>query len=112
MPPRPVCRRKPPVSHDPQERQFELGCAPRPFFLAVEAVTVSRGIALALVHLHREMHLLHGDMKSANVLVSRDFSLVKVRDADPACPPDARRSDPRQQRAASLHSRLSPYVGV
>ena len=105
MPPHPVCRRKPPVSHDPQERQFELGCAPRPFFLAVEAVTVSRGIALALVHLHREMHLLHGDMKSANVLVSRDFSLVKVRDADPdpACHPPLR-SSPTARRFAPFAS--------
>jgi serine/threonine protein kinase len=102
MPPRPVCRRKPPVSHDPQERQFELGCAPRPFFLAVEAVTVSRGIALALVHLHREMHLLHGDMKSANVLVSRDFSLVKVRDQPLAVPILANSAPLRSIRASCV----------
>ena len=61
-----------------QERQFELGCPPRPFLAAADVLTVATGIALALVHLHDEMALLHGDIKSANVLVSRDLSLVKA----------------------------------
>ena len=69
-----------------QERQFELGCPPRPFLAAADVLTVATGIALALVHLHDEMSLLHGDIKSANVLVSRDLSLVKVCDLGVALP--------------------------
>ena len=61
-----------------QERQFELGCPPRPFLAAADVLAVATGIALALVHLHDEMGLLHGDIKSANVLVARDLSLVKA----------------------------------
>lgn len=69
-----------------QERQFELGCPPRPFLAAADVLAVATGIALALVHLHDEMDLLHGDIKSANVLVARDLSLVKVCDLGVALP--------------------------
>jgi hypothetical protein len=34
-----------------QERQFELGCPPRPFLAAADVLAVATGIALALVHL-------------------------------------------------------------
>ena len=61
-----------------QDRHFELGCPPRPFLAAADVLSVATGIALALVHLHDEMGLLHGDIKSANVLVARDLSLVKA----------------------------------
>ena len=45
---------------------------------AVEAVV--RGCAEALSYLHGEKKLLHGDIKSANILVLGDFQTVKLCD--------------------------------
>ena len=39
-----------------------------------------RSVASALDYLHREKRILHGDMKSGNVLVIGDFKTVKICD--------------------------------
>ena len=39
-----------------------------------------RSVASALDYLHREKRILHGDMKSGNVLVIGDFKIVKICD--------------------------------
>merc|ERR1712117_678848 len=41
---------------------------------------VIRSVASALDYLHREKRILHGDMKSGNVLVIGDFKVVKICD--------------------------------
>ena len=41
---------------------------------------VFRSVASALGYLHREKRILHGDMKSGNVLVIGDFKAVKICD--------------------------------
>ena len=41
---------------------------------------VFRSVASALDYLHREKRILHGDMKSGNVLVIGDFKAVKICD--------------------------------
>ena len=40
----------------------------------------NRSVASALDYLHREKRILHGDMKSGNVLVIGDFKVVKICD--------------------------------
>lgn len=58
-----------------QERQFhriqagDLGRS-RPLFSPNEILTVVCGVASALHHLHTEHKILHGDIKSANILLS------------------------------------------
>ena len=42
-------------------------------------MAIDRVRLAGLAHLHNEHRLLHGDMKSANILVSRDLSTIKVR---------------------------------
>ncbi len=41
---------------------------------------VGRDIAAALAYLHNTKHLLHGDIKSANVLIRGDFEIAKLCD--------------------------------
>jgi len=41
---------------------------------------VIRSVASALDYLHREKRILHGDMKSGNVLIIGDFKVVKICD--------------------------------
>lgn len=55
-------------------------------FSAAEILGVSRCIASGLAYLHSEHRLMHGDVKSANVLVSRDLSTVKVCDLGVSIP--------------------------
>lgn len=91
-----------------QERQFAAGYAscereeaaaaccvtpgregPRahePLFAADEIGLVGRSIARGLSYLHREHRVLHGDIKSANVLVSRDLRVVKICDLGVSLP--------------------------
>jgi len=49
-------------------------------FPAEEIEKVIRGIASALDYLHTEKHLMHGDMKSGNILVVGEFDAVKLCD--------------------------------
>ena len=69
-----------------QERQFEIGSVSGPLLAAPEVMCVCRGVALALVHLHHVVDVLHGDIKSANVLVSRDLGCVKLCDLGVSMP--------------------------
>ena len=41
---------------------------------------VALGLAKALRYLHNKKHLLHGDLKSGNVLIGGDFDSVKLCD--------------------------------
>ncbi|XP_071799041.1 lymphokine-activated killer T-cell-originated protein kinase-like [Asterias amurensis] len=59
------------------ELRDEEGCGP---FSASEMYEVALGLAKALRYLHSEKHLLHGDLKSGNVLVGGDFDSVKLCD--------------------------------
>lgn len=59
------------------EKRFEESLGP----LAVKEITkVSFDIILALDYLHNEAFLLHGDLKSFNVLIKGDFSICKLCD--------------------------------
>jgi len=49
-------------------------------FLPSRVLTVALHIGPALAYIHNTHHLLHGDLKSANVLVSGDFKEVKLCD--------------------------------
>lgn len=49
-------------------------------FKASEILKIGYEIIKGLEYLHHKAYILHGDMKSYNVLVSRDFSLVKICD--------------------------------
>jgi len=49
-------------------------------FLPQQILKVALDISNALSYLHNERHILHGDLKSANILVSGDFSVVKLCD--------------------------------
>ncbi|XP_043274328.1 lymphokine-activated killer T-cell-originated protein kinase [Venturia canescens] len=59
-----------------EERQEE-GAGPFP---PGKILTVAREVANALEYLHHEVHILHGDLKSYNILLSQDWKLVKVCD--------------------------------
>lgn len=41
---------------------------------------VAEDIASALKYLHEEKNLLHGDLKSANILIKGDFETAKLCD--------------------------------
>lgn len=41
---------------------------------------VAEDIASALKYLHEEKKLLHGDLKSANILIKGDFEIAKLCD--------------------------------
>merc|ERR1712200_7116 len=49
-------------------------------FPAENIEKVIKGVCEALHYLHTEKFIIHGDLKSANVLVSEDFSSVKLCD--------------------------------
>ncbi|XP_033223233.1 lymphokine-activated killer T-cell-originated protein kinase [Belonocnema kinseyi] len=56
-----------------EERDGEL-------FQAHEILKIGYEIAKGLEYLHHTAHILHGDIKSYNVLVSSDYSIVKLCD--------------------------------
>lgn len=58
-------------------------------FPAEDIEQVVRGIASALDYLHTEKNLMHGDMKSGNVLVVGDFQAVKLCDFGVTLPVNA-----------------------
>ena len=51
-----------------------------PPFGSEEIVHIGMQISQGLAYLHVEQRVLHGDVKSANVLVSRDLRTVKICD--------------------------------
>ncbi|XP_032689951.1 lymphokine-activated killer T-cell-originated protein kinase isoform X2 [Odontomachus brunneus] len=63
---------------DKIEQKYELGDdEPYP---AKDIMKVSFEIAKGLKYLHHTAHILHGDIKSANILISHDFNVVKLCD--------------------------------
>nr|CAD7263752.1 unnamed protein product [Timema shepardi] len=66
-------------------RQEEGLAGPYP---AADILTVAAGLAKALDYLHRDQLLLHGDVKSYNVLISGDFEAVKLCDFGVSLPLD------------------------
>ncbi|NXI75568.1 TOPK kinase, partial [Rhipidura dahli] len=75
-----------------ERREQGLGAFPAPTILQV-ALSMARG----LQYLHREQRLLHGDIKSPNVVVGGSFRSVKLCDVGASLPLDANMevSDPR-----------------
>ncbi|XP_039292785.1 lymphokine-activated killer T-cell-originated protein kinase [Nilaparvata lugens] len=59
------------------EQRYEAKLGPYP---AENIYKVVRDISSALVYLHEEVQLLHGDIKSFNILVNGDFETVKLCD--------------------------------
>ena len=55
------------------------GCPPVPF-PAANINRVAEDVAKALAYLHDEIRIIHGDLKSANVLVFGDFANIKLCD--------------------------------
>ncbi|XP_012265806.3 lymphokine-activated killer T-cell-originated protein kinase [Athalia rosae] len=55
-------------------------------FPAADILSISFEIAKGLEYLHHEAHILHGDLKSFNILISKDRSLVKICDFGVALP--------------------------
>jgi PDZ-binding kinase len=49
-------------------------------FPASKILKVGEDVARALTYLHDEVKMIHGDMKSANVLVFGDFDVIKLCD--------------------------------
>ena len=49
-------------------------------FAANEILKIGYEIVKGLEYLHHTAHILHGDVKSYNVLVSDDYSIIKLCD--------------------------------
>ncbi|KAJ9577104.1 hypothetical protein L9F63_006312 [Diploptera punctata] len=58
-------------------------------FPANHILKVARHISSALDYLHTECHLLHGDIKSMNILVKGDFEVIKLCDFGVSVPLNA-----------------------
>ena len=102
-----------------QERQFariQYGehDRSRPLFSPDEVLSVGCAVAGALAYLHTEHRTLHGDVKSANVLLSSEafpaqrpslvkLSSVKLCADPPARPPARERGAAAAHAAAALH---------
>ncbi|XP_071542684.1 lymphokine-activated killer T-cell-originated protein kinase homolog isoform X2 [Panulirus ornatus] len=59
------------------EVRQEEGLGP---FSSQQILKVARDISSALTYLHEEKNLLHGDLKSANILIKGDFEIAKLCD--------------------------------
>ncbi|XP_021933794.1 lymphokine-activated killer T-cell-originated protein kinase-like isoform X2 [Zootermopsis nevadensis] len=68
------------------EMRSEDGLGP---FQAEKILKVALDIGKALDYLHRVCHLLHGDIKSLNILVKGDFEIVKLCDFGVSVPLNA-----------------------
>merc|ERR1711974_76769 len=69
------------------EEEDEVGDPPEPLEPA-NILKVVRGVAAALDYLHTRAKLLHGDMKSGNILIIGDFEEVKLCDFGVTVPVD------------------------
>ncbi|RXG56891.1 Lymphokine-activated killer T-cell-originated protein kinase [Armadillidium vulgare] len=59
------------------EERLEQEAGP---FSSEDILKVAKALCSALHYLHEEAHLLHGDLKSSNVLVKDNFSAIKICD--------------------------------
>ncbi|RMB94684.1 hypothetical protein DUI87_28919 [Hirundo rustica rustica] len=66
-----------------ERRERRLGMFP-----AAQILHVALSVARALQYLHTEQRLLHGDVKSPNVVVRGDFQDVKICDVGVSLPLD------------------------
>lgn len=66
---------------------------------ADKILRVIKAVASALDYLHTEKHLIHGDLKSANILVAGDYESIKLCDFGVSIPvnKDGIVDDPRAQ---------------
>lgn len=55
-------------------------------FAARDITSVAYEVAKGLKYLHLTAHILHGDIKSWNVLISHDFKIVKICDFGASLP--------------------------
>ena len=55
-------------------------------FSAAEAAQIAHAIAAGLAYLHGSHRLMHGDVKSANILLARDLSRIKLCDLGVSIP--------------------------
>ncbi|XP_045103635.1 lymphokine-activated killer T-cell-originated protein kinase homolog isoform X2 [Portunus trituberculatus] len=60
-----------------ERRREEAGLDPFP---SIQILKVARDMACGLQYLHEKMKLLHGDLKSGNVLIQGDFKAAKLCD--------------------------------
>ncbi|XP_041977226.1 lymphokine-activated killer T-cell-originated protein kinase homolog [Aricia agestis] len=67
------------------EKKVEENCDP---FTVKQMLKVAMDIGKALDYLHTKMQILHGDMKSYNVLVNGDFQICKLCDFGVTLPLD------------------------
>jgi PDZ-binding kinase len=63
-----------------EERVIELGTSCPIPFPAKYIEKVALDMAKALQYLHDEKRIIHGDLKSANILICGDFEIVKLCD--------------------------------
>ncbi|XP_072944287.1 lymphokine-activated killer T-cell-originated protein kinase homolog isoform X2 [Epargyreus clarus] len=67
------------------EKRMEEDCEP---FTPKQILKVAADISSALDYLHTKMQILHGDMKSYNILVNGDFAVCKLCDFGVTLPLD------------------------
>ncbi|KAJ2953050.1 hypothetical protein O0L34_g7441 [Tuta absoluta] len=67
------------------EKRVEASCDP---FSPKQILKVAADISSALDYLHTKMQILHGDMKSYNILVNGDFHICKLCDFGVTLPLD------------------------
>lgn len=57
-------------------------------FSAAETARITHAVAAGLAYLHTNHRLMHGDVKSANILLARDLSRIKLCDLGVSIPLD------------------------
>lgn len=73
-------------------------------FTAEEVRRIGHSMAAGLAYVHNKHHILHGDVKSSNILLSRDLQCVKLCDLGVSMPL-------RADLSTSLHAGVS-YEGT
>ena len=82
-----------------QDRQFASCGHDQPLFEPSEICKIGGSVSSALAHLHDAHGIMHGDIKSANVLLSRGLTTVKLCDLGVSLPLNER----REIREPDLH---------